>query len=204
MPLGPVHKARTRERIVRSAGRAFRRAGYASAGIDAVMADAGLTRGGFYAHFASKEDLFATVLATDHGLIRSLAAREAATPRAWNIRTLKLLSDYLHPDHLHVVSRDCSFAALTADAARGSVVVRRAYGRAFDDLVAQLLRRHGESARQAWRRATPAQRAAASQIAVLAIGTLVIAGALGPGPAARAALEAAWNTVRMHMRRSVL
>ncbi|MGB3937083.1 MAG: helix-turn-helix domain-containing protein, partial [Burkholderiales bacterium] len=164
-----MHKARTRERIVRSAGRAFRRAGYAAAGIDAVMADAGLTRGGFYAHFASKEDLFASVLATDHGLIRSLAAREAATPRAWNARTLKLLSDYLHPDHLHVVSRDCSFAALTADAARRGAAVRRAYRRAFDDLVAQLLRRRGESARLARRRATPARRAAASQVAVLAV-----------------------------------
>jgi TetR/AcrR family transcriptional repressor of nem operon len=188
---------------VRSAGRAFRRAGYAASGIDTVMADAGLTRGGFYAHFASKEDLFATVLATDHGLIRSLAARDAPTPRAWRARTLKLLSDYLHPDHLHVVSRDCSFAALTADAARGSAAVRRAYGRAFEELVTQLLRRHGESSRQARRRATAARREAASQVAVLAIGTLVIAGALGPGPAARAALEAAWDTVRTRMRRNV-
>jgi TetR/AcrR family transcriptional repressor of nem operon len=198
-----LHKARTRERIVRSAGRVFRRAGYAAAGIDVMMADAGLTRGGFYAHFASKEQLFATVIATDHGLIRALAARDAATAGEWRALTLKLLSDYLHPDHLRVVSRDCSFAALTADAARGSVAVRRAYGRAFAELVAQLLRRRGESAGQARLRATSARREAAAQVAVLAIGTLVIARALGPGPTARAALEAARNTVQMRMRRSV-
>ncbi len=199
MPLSKEHKAQTRERIVRSAGRLFRRAGFEAAGIDAVMADAGLTRGGFYAHFASKEDLFANVVAADHGLIRMLAARGAATPALWRRQTLKLLADYLHPDHLEEVALGCSFAALTADAGRGSPAVRAAYGRAFDELVAQLLRRFGETADRARVRASAKQREAAAQVAVVAIGSLIIGAALGGGPAARAALAAAWSNVRERM-----
>ncbi len=196
MPLSKAHKARTRDDIVRSAGREFRRAGFEAASVDALMAGAGLTRGGFYAHFESKEELFATVVATDHGLIRMLAARRAATAAAWRRVTLKLLRDYLAADHLGEVSANCSFAALTADASRGSASVRAAYARAFDQLVSELLRRCGESAAAAAARATSGQRAAASQVAVLAIGSLVIAAALGPGPAARASLEGAWTVVQ--------
>ena len=199
MPLSKQHKAQTRESIVRGAGRVFRRAGFEATGIDAVMAEAGLTRGGFYAHFASKEDLFATVVGTDHGLIRMLAARQAANAAQWRARTLKLLADYLHFDHLDEVSQGCSFAALTADASRGSPAVRAAYGRAFDELVAQLLRRFGETADRAASRASARQREAAAQVAVVAIGSLIIGAALGGGPAARAALAAAWSNVRERM-----
>lgn len=199
MPLSKQHKALTRERIVRSAGRIFRRVGFEAAGIDAVMAEAGLTRGGFYAHFKSKEDLFATVVGTDHGLIRMLSARAATTPAQWRTQTLKLLADYLHPDHLEEVAQGCSFAALTADASRGSAAVRAAYGRAFDELVAELLRRHGESAELAAARAKTKQREAAAEVAVVAIGALIIGAALGGGPAARAALLGAWAAVRARM-----
>lgn len=56
------HKERTRARIVRAAARVFRREGYHAAGLDKVMEEAGLTAGGFYAHFGSKEALLAEVL----------------------------------------------------------------------------------------------------------------------------------------------
>lgn len=58
----PEHKARTRERILEAAGRVFRRDGYHAAGVDKIMAEAGLTAGGFYAHFASKEELLLEML----------------------------------------------------------------------------------------------------------------------------------------------
>ncbi len=199
MPRTKEHKARTRERIVRSAGRVFRRVGYEAATIDGVMAEAELTRGGFYAHFASKDALFATVVETDHGLIRMLAARAASAPAQFRARTRALLRDYLDPDHLEEISRDCSFAALTADARRGSRAVRAAYGRAFETLVAELLRGPGETAVHARRRATRRERANAAQIAAVATGTLVIAAALGPGEASSAALESAWEAVRARL-----
>src|SRR3954454_21977211 len=57
------HKQATRQRILKAAGRRFKRDGIDGAGVAAVMADAGLTNGTFYAHFKSKEDLVANVLA---------------------------------------------------------------------------------------------------------------------------------------------
>ena len=52
-------KEKTRDRILGAAGRVFRRQGYHASGVDAVMAEAGLTAGGFYAHFDSKQALLA-------------------------------------------------------------------------------------------------------------------------------------------------
>src|SRR5881397_3282642 len=57
------HKQETRQRIVEAAGRRFKEDGVDGAGVAAVMSDAGLTNGAFYAHFKSKEDLVANVLA---------------------------------------------------------------------------------------------------------------------------------------------
>src|SRR5438477_8451904 len=57
------HKQATRQRIVEAAGRRFKQDGIDGAGVATLMSDAGLTNGAFYAHFASKEDLVANVLA---------------------------------------------------------------------------------------------------------------------------------------------
>src|SRR2546421_5371935 len=58
----PGHKQRTHERILDTAARLFRKHGYAATGVDAVMTSAGLTTGGFYAHFRSKKALLAEAL----------------------------------------------------------------------------------------------------------------------------------------------
>jgi TetR/AcrR family transcriptional regulator, transcriptional repressor for nem operon len=52
MRYAPDHKAKTRRRILSAAARRFRERGYRGAGVDEVMRSAGLTAGGFYAHFA--------------------------------------------------------------------------------------------------------------------------------------------------------
>src|ERR671923_2328747 len=57
------HKQASRQRILEAAGRRFKQDGIDGAGVAAVMSDAGLTNGAFYAHFTSKEDLVANVLA---------------------------------------------------------------------------------------------------------------------------------------------
>lgn len=90
----------------------------AAASVGVVTAEAGLIHGGFYAHFASKEALLAEVLATDHGFIRLLERRTPAAPARWRRQTARVFSDYLAPAHLEEVSRGCSFAALSGDAAR--------------------------------------------------------------------------------------
>src|ERR1051325_9397584 len=63
MRYGKDQKQVTRQRILEAAGRRFKEDGIDGAGVAAVMSDAGLTNGAFYAHFASKEDLVANVLA---------------------------------------------------------------------------------------------------------------------------------------------
>src|SRR5207244_13509366 len=63
MRYGKDQKRATRRRILEAAGRRFKEDGIDGAGIAVVMSDAGLTNGAFYAHFASKEDLVANVLA---------------------------------------------------------------------------------------------------------------------------------------------
>jgi AcrR family transcriptional regulator len=70
---GQEHKQATRQRIIEAAGRRFKKDGIDGSGIATLMADAGLTNGAFYAHFTSKQDLVATVIA--HQLRAQAAAR---------------------------------------------------------------------------------------------------------------------------------
>jgi AcrR family transcriptional regulator len=82
MPYTPEHKARTRERIVESAQRLFNRHGFNGVSIDEIMADAGLTRGGFYNHFGTKDELYAEVVTYALSSRREQAAKGAcAQPR---------------------------------------------------------------------------------------------------------------------------
>jgi TetR/AcrR family transcriptional regulator, transcriptional repressor for nem operon len=60
---GKQHKQATRRRIIAAAGRRLKQDGIDGSGVAALMADAGLTNGAFYAHFASKDDLVATAVA---------------------------------------------------------------------------------------------------------------------------------------------
>ena len=81
------HKEATKRRIVEAAGRRFKRDGIDRSGIAALMADAGLTNGAFYAHFASKDDLVATAIADqlreqrEQLLAAARRRRRAADPR---------------------------------------------------------------------------------------------------------------------------
>lgn len=178
MPLSPQHKARTRERIVAAAGRAFRRRGAEAPTVDELMADAGLTRGGFYAHFDSKQALLAEVLATDHGLVRQLARRVDGPPPAWLAQTRRVFADYLQPGHLSEVAAGCSFAALAAEAARADEAARQGFRAAWRRAQAEVLRHSGERWRHALQRATGEQRAHALLLLSTAIGAVQQAAAL--------------------------
>ena len=70
MPYPAGHREEVRKKIIRSARKLFNRYGFESVSVDRIMADAGLTRGGFYSYFESKSDLYAEALAcffTDPG-----------------------------------------------------------------------------------------------------------------------------------------
>ena len=138
MPLSKEHKARTREKIVAAAGLLFRRAGYAEIGVDRIMAEAGLTRGGFYNHFPSKAALFAEVLGADHGLVRQLSAREGADRDTLRTQTRAIFRDYLAPAHLPEVALGCSFAALANDAARADDGARARFTEIYRRMVVEV------------------------------------------------------------------
>ena len=110
--------AENREKIVATAARLFRENGFDGVGLDAIMESAGLTHGGFYRHFRSKNDLAAESVA--HGLATS-AGRLAALPSLE-----ALVSGYLSPEHRANRGNGCMIAALGSDMTRQGKGVRRA------------------------------------------------------------------------------
>ena len=127
MPQSPIRKARTRAEIFDHAARLFRLRGYGGTNIDDIMLAAGLTRGAFYAHFASKEDLFAEVVRAGHGL---LARTRTAGPQA-------ALDAYLDRDDLAANALACTLAALPSDVARAPLAARLAYANALHALIGE-------------------------------------------------------------------
>src|ERR1700741_4898111 len=104
MPQSPARTARPRAEILDHAGRLFRLRGYAGTSIDDVMLAAGLTRGSFYAHFKSKDELFAQVIGSGQGLLWKLRSPNAELPA--------VLDTYLAQTELAANAQDCILAAL--------------------------------------------------------------------------------------------
>jgi TetR/AcrR family transcriptional repressor of nem operon len=82
MRYGKNQKQATRQRILEAAGRRFKQDGIDGAGVATLMSDAGLTNGAFYAHFTSKEDLVANVLADQLRAQRHSFDAQASAPTA--------------------------------------------------------------------------------------------------------------------------
>jgi TetR/AcrR family transcriptional repressor of nem operon len=122
-------KSETRQRILTAAARLFRENGYDGVGVDAIMNEAGLTAGGFYSHFSSKESLFAEAMATALApKTRSRGARDSST----NADPLSaLIRGYLSRTHRDGVGEGCPLPALTSDVARKSHATRQSYERQF-------------------------------------------------------------------------
>lgn len=140
MPLSKEHKQETRDRIINMAGRLFRGHGYDGVGIDAIMAEAKLTRGGFYAHFKSKSALFIEVLRQDHDLLDRLVLRNSNDPHLLRRYARNILNGYLDPANFQTVSSGCSSANLISDAARLDEAAREAYSETFMAMERELAR----------------------------------------------------------------
>lgn len=110
-------KAETRERIMQAAGSLFRSHGIDAVGVDAIMHQAGLTHGGFYAHFASKEALVAEVSAAS--LAQAAARWEHISQGADPASALAHIVDsYLDPAHVAASERGCVLTTLGPEIAR--------------------------------------------------------------------------------------
>jgi TetR/AcrR family transcriptional regulator, transcriptional repressor for nem operon len=128
-------KDRTRQLIVKTAAKRFRAEGIAPVGIANLMSTAGLTHGGFYAHFASKEDLVIETCRAAFGetLVYLSGAIDAARPGSKLRAMLDAYLNVLHRDH---PSKGCFAAALITEAARSSSPVREALTECIGALVA--------------------------------------------------------------------
>jgi TetR/AcrR family transcriptional regulator, transcriptional repressor for nem operon len=119
----PDHKAATRRRMIETAGRRFKSDGFDGSGISTLVADAGLTNGAFYGHFASKDDLIAAVVAQQ---LAEQAARLESLPTG-TASLAAFLRAYLSATHRDDMAGGCPSAALLEEVGRGDEATREAY-----------------------------------------------------------------------------
>src|SRR4249920_3048198 len=128
---GKEHKLATRRRIVEAAGRRLKRDGIDGSGVATLMSDAGLTNGAFYAHFDSKEDLVANVLADQ---LRSQRQSLKSQP-ADRAGLEAFIRTYLSPQHRDQAADGCPSAALLDEIARRPPATRQVF---TDELSAEI------------------------------------------------------------------
>ncbi len=147
MRYGKDQKQATRQRILQAAGRRFKQDGIDGAGVATLMSDAGLTNGAFYAHFASKEDLVANVLADQ---LRAQRQSLAAQPSD-RAGLEAFIRSYLSPQHRDQCADGCPSAALLDEIARRPAATRQAFTdeltRSMDDIARRLDPTDPEAAR---------------------------------------------------------
>ncbi len=162
---------RSHERILDAAAQALLRGGVAGVGVADVMRQAGMTHGGFYAHFASRDALLAEALAHAgrQGMERiRMRMRERVADGTTPLRAL--VEEYLSDAHACIDGGGCPVAALASDMTRSADPLRDASARSVRALV--------DLARQALPPGLPAASAVA--VAAALSGALQMARVLGP------------------------
>src|SRR6184192_4938537 len=117
------HKARTHQRILKNAARRFRAEGLNGPGVATVMKASGLTVGGFYKHFRSKDELLAEAIAQAFSDSEKLYSSVQTMPR--EDRWKELVRLYLSPDHCDHPDIGCPVAALAPEIARAKLSIRK-------------------------------------------------------------------------------
>ena len=178
-------KEATHERIVGAAARAIRRSGYGGTGVADIMKDAGLTHGGFYAHFASRDAMLAE--AADHAGAESVAVMEriaAEVPPEQALRAM--LQAYLSKAHVESVENGCATAALCSEMPRQAPEVRRAATRRIKEMIDLVARQSPD-----W--GQPGAHEHALVTVATMVGALVLARAVDDPKLSDALREAALN-----------
>jgi AcrR family transcriptional regulator len=183
-------KEQTRERILRAAARAIRRHGYEGVGVADVMKEAGLTHGGFYAHFESRDALLAA--AAEQTSAESNEALSRALARAKPGEELMTLVDtYLDDRHVTAAEQGlgCALAAAGTEVPRQGPGVRRAVSRRIKELVGLLERQFPD-----WGK--PAAHEKAMAIVAQMVGALMLARATDDARLSKAIRKAARDAIR--------
>lgn len=136
-PLG--RKDLSHQRIVDAAARAIRRSGYAGTGVADIMKEAGLTHGGFYAHFESRDALLAEAVAqAGQGNAAWLDRQLQALSQAGVSPLRALVESYLSEAHLAATDSGCVVSALSSEMPRQAPVVREASALRVQGLIARV------------------------------------------------------------------
>ncbi|VWB88023.1 TetR/AcrR family transcriptional regulator [Burkholderia lata] len=181
----PNRKEATHERIVTAAARAIRRSGYGGTGVADIMKEAGLTHGGFYAHFESRDAMLAEAVdlagADSVALSEQLAAgvpQEQALPA--------MLRAYLSKAHVESIETGCATAALCSETPRQAPEVRRAATRRIKEMIDLIARQSAD-----WGQPSAHERALVTMATM--VGALVLARAVDDAKLSDALREAALN-----------
>ncbi len=178
-------KEATHERIVKAAARAIRRSGYDGTGVADIMKDVGLTHGGFYAHFASRDAMLAE--AADCAGSESVEFMERVVAAAPPKKALQaMLLAYLSKEHVAGVETGCATAALGSEMPRQAPEVRRAATRRIKEMIDLIARQLPD-----WGRSSAHERALVT--AATMVGALVLARAVDDSRLSDALREAALN-----------
>jgi AcrR family transcriptional regulator len=181
----PNRKEASHDRIVEAAARAIRRSGYGGTGVASIMKDAGLTHGGFYAHFASRDAMLAE--AADRAGAESLATMTriaAAMPPGEALPAM--MRAYLSPEHVAAMETGCPVAALGSEMPRQAPEVRRAATRRIKEMIDLVARQAPD-----WGQPVAHERALVTVAAM--VGALVLARAVDDPRLSDALREAALN-----------
>jgi len=132
------HKAQNHENILSVAARSFREHGGDSSGIGTVMKKVGLTKGGFYRHFKSKDDLFVEAVARAFGEMgNAMSEIGRSAPDGQALRAI--IEHYLSPRHANSPGTGCVMSALGPELARKPISVRRRIEASLDTYRERLL-----------------------------------------------------------------
>jgi len=182
------HKQRTHEKVVQKAAEAIRQHGPDKIGVAALMAEVGLTHGGFYAHFKSKDDLIAEAIAHmfDERYEAFQKCLEGARPAEGLANYIDL---YLSIRHLERRDKGCPVAALSGDVARMSAAARECFEigvRRQTYAFAEVLKALGQ----------PQPDVLAISVLTEMVGALVVARAMSSADIAERTLEAARYNIK--------
>jgi TetR/AcrR family transcriptional regulator, transcriptional repressor for nem operon len=186
----PEHKARTHRRIVKNAARRFRAEGLSGPGLATVMKASGLTVGGFYKHFRSKDDLLAEAIEegiVEHGEKFLAWIEDVPPPERWKA----IVRHYLSPEHCDHPEAGCPMATLAPEIARARPAVRKR--------IASLMKARREQVMQFMPGDTDAEREKNFNIIFPAMAGAISVARILPDPEER---EKILNDLRDHLLQS--
>jgi TetR/AcrR family transcriptional repressor of nem operon len=167
------HKQETHARIVKKASVRLREKGAHGIGVADLMKDAGLTHGGFYAHFDSREAL--VIEAFGYAMDRSIAHwRKKAEQTPPDKRLAAVVDSYLTPRHRDDPGHGCAIPALSAEIARENPKTRKAFAAKLEQMIDMIAAQIPDLPRKT------ARKQAMASLATM-MGTLVLARVAGSG-----------------------